>query len=159
MNEQQKYRDNLFYKSSGKKIQFAKNLRKNLTPAENKLWQILRGGKNGGHKFRRQHVIGKFVAYFYCHKSKLVVEADGEIHNLVENKNYDAERNLLMLEKGIKVLRFSNDEILNSIDTVVAKIAETLNKPETINLIPKPSPSPPGAANIQWIFERACAEE
>ncbi len=95
MSEQEKYRDNLFYNSSGMKIQFAKDLRKKLTPAEKKLWQILRGGKIGGHKFRRQHVIGQFIADFYCHKSKLVVEADGEIHNLIENKRYDNTRNLL----------------------------------------------------------------
>ncbi|WOK05895.1 endonuclease domain-containing protein [Imperialibacter roseus] len=67
-------------------------MRKNHTAAENLLWQNLRGRKLGGHKFRRQHPVAGFIADFYCHEAKLVIELDGKIHNLSEQKEYDGGR-------------------------------------------------------------------
>ena len=69
-------------------FELAKELRRNMTDAEIILWSYLKGGING-LKFRRQHPIGIYVADFYCHKIKLIVEVDGSIHNKKEVKDYD----------------------------------------------------------------------
>ena len=61
-------------------------LRKEMTPAEELLWAIIRGRKLNNLKFRRQHPLNKFIADFYCHELKLVLEIVGSIHNLKENK-------------------------------------------------------------------------
>lgn len=90
-----------------------KELRKNQTKAEEKLWQYLRANQLG-FKFRRQHSIGGYIADFYCPDKKLIIELDGEIHDLSENIEYDKIRNSFFEELGYIVLRFKNEKVLES---------------------------------------------
>jgi len=100
------------------------DLKNNQTEAENVLWKKLRANQLGV-KFRRQHVIGRFIADFVCLPAKLIIEADGKIHeNQVE---YDALRTEYLNEKGFDVLRFTNEEIIVNIDSVIEKIKKRLN--------------------------------
>jgi len=108
----------MFYGASPKIFEQAKILRNNMTKAEKLLWERLNRKQLRGFKFRRQHPIADFITDFYCHAKKLVIELDGEIHNTSEQKEYDQERTNQLEEFGIKVIRFSNEEILNDIDKV-----------------------------------------
>jgi very-short-patch-repair endonuclease len=118
------YRDNLFHKTFLSNFSKARNLRKSETPAEKKLWEELRNRKLLGCKFRRQHALGYFIADFYCHELPLVIELDGRHHNEKYQKQYDENRDFSMELSGVKVLRFSNDEILKNISAVLEKIRE-----------------------------------
>ena len=89
-----------------------KELRKKQTPQEEKLWWYLKDRRLLGFKFRRQPSIGGYILDFYCAEKRLVVEIDGEIHKF--NRKRDSERDNYLLEKfNIKIIRFSNKEILN----------------------------------------------
>ncbi|MEO6330875.1 MAG: endonuclease domain-containing protein [Ginsengibacter sp.] len=100
---------------------FAKQLRKEMTDAEKILWMHLRPGiKN--LKFRRQHPIGIYVADFFCHKLKLVIEVDGSIHNLKEIKINDKEREQYFIKSGYQIIRFSNKQVQNQIESILAEI-------------------------------------
>jgi very-short-patch-repair endonuclease len=103
------------------KLQRAKELRRDMTPAEKVLWQELRANKLGVH-FRRQQVIAGFIVDFYCHKAALVIEVDGDIHDL--QKEDDTKRDKALSEMGLKIVRFRNDEILNNLLMVVKSIKE-----------------------------------
>jgi len=94
-------------------------LKGNPTVAESALWQRLRD-KQVGVKFRRQHIVGKFIADFISLPARLIVEVDGKIHDYQQRD--DAERTKYLEEQGFKVIRFTNDEVLASIDSVIEKI-------------------------------------
>lgn len=100
--------------------QRAKELRRNMTEAEKKLWQALRANRLNGWHFRRQQIIRGFVADFYCHAAALVVELDGEVHET--RREQDNERSELIRDFGIEVLRFENEEVLNQLPKVLQKI-------------------------------------
>ncbi|MFN8300628.1 MAG: class I tRNA ligase family protein [Chitinophagales bacterium] len=106
-------------------LEFAKEHRKNPTEAEAKLWDELRGEKLG-YKFRRQHLIGKWIVDFACLREKLVVEVDGSIHD--NQKEQDAGRTLELEQLGFTVIRFTNDEVLNDVvlvkQAILAKLKE-----------------------------------
>ena len=85
----------------------AKQLRKNMTNAEIALWIHLKGGING-LKFRRQHPIGFYIADFFCHKVKLIIEIDGSIHNNIEVKEVDEKRQAELESWGYIIIRFTN---------------------------------------------------
>nr|GFD52405.1 hypothetical protein [Tanacetum cinerariifolium] len=91
------------------------------TPAESRLWEELRGEKLG-LQFRRQHAIDNYIVDFVCIRAKLIVEADGGIHDDPEQADYDAGRTALLQEYGFRVLRFSNEEILTNTPQVVSEI-------------------------------------
>lgn len=102
----------------------AKEMRKNPTKAESLLWNELRT-KKVGHKFRQQHPIDNYIVDFVCLSKRLIIEVDGEIHQYQLEK--DGERELLLKEKkGFRILRFTNDEVINNRETVLSKIKETL---------------------------------
>lgn len=101
----------------------AKELRENMTPAELKLWEALKGNKLGV-KFRREHPVLFYIVDFYCHKMKLVVEVDGGYHNKEEQKIKDAERTANLEGIGLQVIRFTNDEVLNNLEAVLLKIKD-----------------------------------
>jgi very-short-patch-repair endonuclease len=103
------------------KLQRAKELRRNMTPAERLLWQEIRA-KKLGVRFRRQQIIAGFIVDFYCHKATLVVEVDGDIHDLQQDE--DARREKVLNEMGLKTIRFRNEEILRNLPIVVRKIKE-----------------------------------
>ena len=98
----------------------ARELRKELTPAERKLWAYLRGNQLHGVNFRRQHAIGNFVVDFVSIKNKLVIELDGSQH--LDQEEYDAERTAYLESQGYKVIRFWNNQIMNDINGVLRAI-------------------------------------
>jgi very-short-patch-repair endonuclease len=109
------------------KLQRAKELRREMTPAEKILWEELRANKLGVH-FRRQQVIQGFIVDFYCHKSALVVEVDGDVHDL--QKEEDERREKVLSELGLRIVRFGNDEVMKDAErsAVVGKIREFVEK-------------------------------
>ena len=106
----------------------AKELRKLETDAERILWSKLSRNQILGLQFRRQHPLNRFIADFYCPKLKLVIEVDGNIHDIPDNVEYDKVRSEIMSEFGINVIRFTNDQIMNNIDDVINKIENLINK-------------------------------
>ena len=100
----------------------AKSLRNNETKAEILLWEKLKNNQLGGFKFRRQHPISLYIADFYCHKLKLIIEIDGEYHFTKEQIPKDKERTNMIEFNGVQVIRFSNEEILSNIETVLQEI-------------------------------------
>ena len=104
-----------------------KKLRNNPTLAERILWHSLRNRRLLGFKFRRQAGIGRYIADFYCPKAKLVIEIDGESHLPHEAKVYDSIRTDFINELGLRVLRFSNDEVLYENSNVLKNIVQFLN--------------------------------
>ncbi len=122
-------KDKSFYYGSAPSVfQKAGDLRKKLTGAEYKLWQELRRKNLEGLKFRRQHPIGRFIADFYCHEKLLVVEVDGGIHDEKDQKEYDQARTYQMNELGLRVIRFSNEEVWNEIEKVVEEIRRVVKE-------------------------------
>ena len=114
--------------------EFARFLRKNLTPEETIMWDLLRNRHLMGYKFLRQHPIkvwqtnGRYRFYyadFYCAGKRLVVEIDGVIHTIQED--YDTARDIIMMELQITVLRVTNEEVNNDLVGVLRKIKEQLN--------------------------------
>ena len=100
----------------------AKELRKSSTEAEKVLWKFLRNRNFHNMKFRRQHPISSYIVDFYCHEKNLVIEVDGGIHNLTEEKENDQVRENDLKELGLKILRFKNEDILKNIDQVIKRI-------------------------------------
>ena len=105
------------------KLELARELRREMTPAEKILWQELRGNKLGAH-FRRQQVIAGFIVDFYCHKAGLVIELDGSIHDETEQKEMDTNRDKALTELGLRTVRFRNEEVLRDLSRVVGRIRE-----------------------------------
>ena len=103
----------------------AKNLRKNMTVAETVLWMHIKAGIDG-LKFRRQHPIGLYIADFYCHRAKLIVEVDGSIHDLIEVSKEDKIRQQELESWGYKVIKFSNEQVLKEIEIVLETIKQTI---------------------------------
>ena len=119
------------YYSANQNIQEnARVLRNKETRAEKLLWEKLNKKQLLGYKFRRQHPIYQFIADFYCHKAKLVIELDGLIHNLPEVKEKDDAKNFEIERLEITLLRFTNKEIENDIENVLLKIKEELMNSE-----------------------------
>ena len=90
------------------------------TPAEELLWRELRKLKSKGLHFRRQHAIGHFIVDFYCWKARLAVEVDGPIHQ--DQATADEARSRYLESRGVRIIRFRNDEVTSSINQVVARI-------------------------------------
>ena len=110
----------------------ARDLRKNLTPSEEILWEIVRRKKLLGYKFLRQHPVFYrvdrdwvefYIADFYCAELKLIIEVDGSIHN--DREEYDNERDSKLLNKGIQVIRIKNEELKN-INSFKSKLSEII---------------------------------
>lgn len=102
-----------------------------MTPAEKILWKALRNSRLGGHKFRRQHPIGKFIADFYCHERNLVIEVDGDIHDNEDVRERDEGRTHELENFELRVSRFRNEEVMENLTSVLNQIR--------INLISKPT--------------------
>ncbi len=153
--------------------EFAKQMRKEYTEAENALWQLLRNNKLDV-KFRRQHPIESYIADFVSLQCALIVEVDGGYHETQDQKIYDDERTRVLSEIGFTIIRFTNNEVLSSIEKVIKKIQEALVKSEipsnkeNIDSIEFSHPSPrsgegqgvretstmPGYAGSSWYFLR-----
>ncbi|RYE40626.1 MAG: DUF559 domain-containing protein [Sphingobacteriales bacterium] len=121
------YHKHLFLYAKGDKFWFARMLRRNSTDFEHIMWQVLRNRKINGFKFRRQHPLLIYIADFYCHEAKLIIEIDGDIHDTKENKVYDRHREKELNKHGLTVLRFQNDDVLYDLPHVINRISLFLN--------------------------------
>ena len=104
---------------------YAKENRRNPTEAENVFWGHLRAGELG-QPFKRQHIIGEFIADFVCLPAKLIIEVDGKYHQLPEQQASDEERQEWLEAKGFTVLRFTNEEVICNTDNVIETIEQYL---------------------------------
>jgi very-short-patch-repair endonuclease len=112
-------------KVTKEKLQRAKELRREMTPAEKILWEELRANKLGVH-FRRQQVIQGFIVDFYCHRAGLVIEADGDVHDL--QKEEDERREKVLSALGLRIVRFGNDDVERELSMVVGRTRELFKK-------------------------------
>jgi imidazole glycerol-phosphate synthase subunit HisF len=103
----------------------AKQLRRNITDAEVALWMHLKKGIFG-FKIRRQHPIGLYIADFYCHKVRLIIEVDGLIHNKEEIEILDKRREKQLIGWGYSIIRFSNDEVIKTPENVIKNVTEKI---------------------------------
>ena len=117
----------MFYKADPLIFDKARELRKRLTPSEQIFWLRLKE-QFPGYKFRKQHPISIYIADFYCHKLKLVIEIDGPIHNSEEAKLNDEKRQKDLENLDLTVIRFTNDQIKNEIENVIEMISSTILK-------------------------------
>jgi len=113
-----------------------KGLRNNLTPAEAKLWTLLKNKKLDGRKFRRQHSVGSYILDFYCTVEKLAIELDGAHHFTEEGLKYDEERTAYLNSVGIRVVRFENRLVFDDPEYVLEEVKKYF-------LPPRPSGTPP----------------
>jgi very-short-patch-repair endonuclease len=109
--------------------QHSRNLRKNMTKAEQLLWSKIRRKQIKGYQFYRQKVIGNYIVDFYCPKAHIVLEIDGGQHYNDAGEVKDARRDAYMSQLGIKVLRFSDREIFKNLKGVLEIIWMTLESP------------------------------
>lgn len=112
----------MFYGADKNVFKKAFMLRANETKAEKLLWERLNNSQLSGIHFKRQHPVAHYVADFYCHKAKLVIELDGNYHNNPEQKIYDENRTKVFEEFGLTVIRFSDADVLENVDRVVEVI-------------------------------------
>ena len=120
------YNRNMFYGADSRTLRAAVILRKNMTLAELILWKKLKDRKIFDTKFRRQHPVDIFIVDFYCHEYKLVIEIDGEIHNNKEKIEYDLARTNEIKKFGLKVIRFTNDQIIFNMGNVIIQIQKVI---------------------------------
>ena len=122
---------------------FAKANRKNPTPAEELLWEMVRNRNIDGYKFRRQHPVAGFIPDFVCLDAKLVLEIDGEYHSDEDQKRYDEARTAWLNEYHYHILRFTNEEVISYTNETVQKITEKLSELKVqMNQSEAGSPSP-----------------
>jgi len=117
----------MFYKADPLVFENARKLRNNLTPAEQTFWLRLKE-QFPAYKFRRQHPISIYIADFYCHKLKLVIEIDGPIHNSNEAKLDDEKRQKDLVNLSLTVIRFTNEQIKKEIEDVIEIVSSTIEK-------------------------------
>ncbi len=110
--------------SSRKKIKSARRLRAEQTPSERLLWAALRRSQFNGLKFRRQHPIGKYIADFACVSKQLVIELDGGYHDVTSE--YDTLRQQFLITEGWSVIRFTNEDVTEDVESVVRSIAQAI---------------------------------
>lgn len=118
----------LFLGANAEIFQNAKALRYNMTPAENALWANL-NVKFNKVRFRRQHPLGNYIADFYCHQHKLVIEIDGSIHRLPEIRQNDFEKQTFLETQGLKVIRFTNEQVFDNLEQVLESINTHISSP------------------------------
>lgn len=134
MKNQNPYHDESMWKGATRStFNFAKQLRSNMTDAEKVLWEELRKNKLEGYKFRRQHPLQNYVADFYCHAIRLVIEVDGDNHLTKEQIKIDKERTEILNSNGIDIIRFTNKEVIEELDEVIKKIKKEIKIRATIS--------------------------
>lgn len=106
----------------------AQFLRRNETIAEKLLWEKLRNNQLEGLKFRRQHPVNIYIADFYCHKFKLIIELDGDYHNQEEQKQKDEVRTEVLRLNDLKIIRFKNEEVEQDINQVLTTIKNKIEQ-------------------------------
>lgn len=106
----------------------SRDLRKNMTDAERKLWSVIRMKQINGLPFYRQKPIGNYIVDFYCPAAKLVIEVDGGQHYEEKNAGYDRRRDEFLKSQGLSVIRFANLDVLKNIDGVVQAISGKIGR-------------------------------
>ena len=106
----------------------AQFLRRNETIAEKLLWEKLRNNQLEGLKFRRQHPVNIYIADFYCHKFKLIIELDGDYHDQEEQKQKDEVRTEVLRLNDLKIIRFKNEEVEQDINQVLTAIKNKIEQ-------------------------------
>ena len=117
----------------------AKQMRKQMTEPETRLWLELRAGRFHGIKFRRQKVIGNYIADFAANDPKLVIELDGDTH--AGREAYDADRTAFLEREGYRVVRFLNSDVMGNMDGVLMRLSTIVGE---MRDAPPPTPSPEG---------------
>ena len=112
----------MYFGATPEIFKMAKELRKMETESEKLLWSRLHKNQILGLQFRRQHPINRFIADFYCPKIKLIIEVDGSIHELPEYQAHDIGRSEILNDFGITVIRFTNEQIIEEIDSIINQI-------------------------------------
>jgi very-short-patch-repair endonuclease len=102
----------------------AKQLRRAMTRAETLLWRYLKANRMDGVGIRRQTPIGNFIADFVCFSSKIIIEVDGESHDFEERQKADQRRDAFFAAEGFQVLRFTNEQVMTSLEGVVEVIRQ-----------------------------------
>ena len=125
----------------------AVQMRRNPTEPEKRLWRVLSGSQLGGFKFRRQEVIGWFIADFMCPARSLIVEVDGDTHD--EGK--DLLRDDILGERGFRVLRVTNHDVMSNIEGVAEAILLALSEKTACAESPHPNPSPEGEGHTEIV--------
>ena len=108
--------------------QRALEMRQNMTPSERSLWSELRNNRLDGWHFRRQQIIDGFIVDFYCHRAGLIIEVDGPIHD--SQQDMDAEREAVLLNRGLKIIRFTNDQVMNEMPSVLDNVRQCIQQME-----------------------------
>lgn len=125
---------------------FRKELRKNLTLAESRLWILLKGKQLEGRKFRRQHSVGNYILDFYCPSEKLCVELDGEHHYTEEGLKYDEARTAYLNSVEVRVIRFENKMVFDDPEGVLEQIKSifinSITTPQSSGQLPLPGEQP-----------------
>jgi imidazole glycerol-phosphate synthase subunit HisF len=122
-----KFERRMYFEAPALIHKHAKRLRKNQTQAEEILWEQLKKSP-WGYKFRRQHPISTFVADFYCHRAKLIIEVDGKVHEEESTKRNDKEREWNLELMGLIILRFKNEDVFKKLSFVMESIKSHLVK-------------------------------
>lgn len=117
----------MFYGANKKTFLKALGLRNNMTNAEELLWEELKNREIFKARWRRQHPVDIFIVDFYCHEYKLVIEVDGEIHLLEVIQERDDGREHDIEKLGIRIIRFTNKEIYDNIESVKTRILHEIN--------------------------------
>lgn len=112
----------MFYNAKPIIFERAKAMRENMTSAEKVVWELLRSNKMLALRFKAQHPIDIFIADFYCHQLKLVIEIDGGIHKSSDQMEYDIGREAELDRFGIRVFRFTNEEVEANINHIKNEI-------------------------------------
>ena len=134
----------------------ARSLRTEMTGSEQLLWSRLRRRQLQGVQFYRQKPIGTYIADFYAPKAKLVVEVDGSQHLDLEHRQYDAERDAYLKSQGLRMLRFSDMQVLQELDAVVGVILQVLVEQRGGGNPPYP-PLPKGEISLYTSYISGCS--
>ena len=113
----------------------AKSLRRSMTRSEILLWRYIKAHRIDGLGFRRQIPIGSYIVDFACHRARLIVELDGESHDFEVRQRQDKLRDDCLRKMGYRILRFTNEDVMSSLEGVVQIIRETAqSKPPSLTL-------------------------
>ncbi|MBA4748418.1 MAG: endonuclease domain-containing protein [Sphingopyxis sp.] len=108
-------------------VEFAKAMRREMTEPEKRLWYELRAKRFDGVKFRRQNVVGNYIADFYSRSARLIIEVDGDSHAF--RHEYDRVREQYFNSKGFRVIRFANSDVMTNMESVLTTIGQHLTPP------------------------------
>ena len=133
-------------------LKYAREMRHPQTPAEATVWRYVRN-QALGYKFRRQHLIERFIIDFYCAELRLCIEIDGDTHREEDQQEYDAARTEYLESIGRKVIRFTNEDVRFNINAVIQEVKDTCERlKQERNLrgiAPHPTPLPGGERGLE----------